>query len=124
MRLVTLNTWGLRGDWSARLHAFQDGFRALDGDIITRQETILTDEVDQVAEMAMGQMSRIASGSTGRLGERSPACGSSAARALSTVGKVLHRPRWRRVSVEDVAMMSPAPMRWISTCRWADSTRA
>jgi endonuclease/exonuclease/phosphatase family metal-dependent hydrolase len=51
MRLVTLNTWGMRGDWSARLRAFQDGFRALDADIITLQETILTDEVDQVAEM-------------------------------------------------------------------------
>src|SRR6185437_12257828 len=51
MRVVTLNTWGIRGDWTRRLMAFQDGLRALNPDIVTLQETVLTDEVDQAAEM-------------------------------------------------------------------------
>lgn len=51
MRLVTLNTWGMRGNWPARLTVLQDGFRALDPDIITLQETVLTNDVDQAADM-------------------------------------------------------------------------
>jgi endonuclease/exonuclease/phosphatase family metal-dependent hydrolase len=51
MRVVTLNTWGMRGDWTARLPVFRQGFRELDADIVTLQETILTGEVDQAAEM-------------------------------------------------------------------------
>jgi endonuclease/exonuclease/phosphatase family metal-dependent hydrolase len=51
MRLVTLNTWGMRGDWSMRLPTFRKGFRALDADIVLLQETILTDDVDQAADM-------------------------------------------------------------------------
>ena len=51
MRIVTLNTWGTRGDWPARLKVFQDGFAELGADVITLQETILTGEVDQAAAM-------------------------------------------------------------------------
>jgi endonuclease/exonuclease/phosphatase family metal-dependent hydrolase len=51
MRFVTLNTWGMRGDWAARLPVFRAGFRDLDADIITLQETILTADVDQAADM-------------------------------------------------------------------------
>lgn len=51
MGLVTLNTWGMRGDWPARPHVFRDGFQALDADIVTLQETVLTGEVDQAAQM-------------------------------------------------------------------------
>lgn len=51
MRFVTLNTWGMRGDWARRLRVFQDGFRALDADILTLQETVLTEEADQAAQM-------------------------------------------------------------------------
>lgn len=51
MRLVTLNTWGMRGDWAVRRTVFRDGFRALDADIVTLQETILTDDADQAADM-------------------------------------------------------------------------
>jgi exonuclease III len=51
MRLATLNTWGMRGDWEARLPVFRDGFRLLDADIVTLQETILTDDTDQAAEI-------------------------------------------------------------------------
>ena len=46
MRLVMLNTWGMRGDWGARLRVFHQGFQALDADIVTLQETILTERVD------------------------------------------------------------------------------
>jgi hypothetical protein len=34
-RFITLNTWGIRGDWAARLPVFQEGFRVLDADIVT-----------------------------------------------------------------------------------------
>jgi len=51
MRLATLNVWGTRGDWDARLPLFQKGFQELDADVLTLQETILTDEVDQVTAM-------------------------------------------------------------------------
>ena len=51
VRLVTLNTWGMRDDWATRLPMFRDGFRALDADIVTLQETILTDAVDQAADI-------------------------------------------------------------------------
>jgi endonuclease/exonuclease/phosphatase family metal-dependent hydrolase len=51
MRLATLNVWGTRGDWDARLALFHKGFRELDADVLTLQETILTDDVDQVTAM-------------------------------------------------------------------------
>jgi endonuclease/exonuclease/phosphatase family metal-dependent hydrolase len=41
----------MRGDWAARLPVFREGFRALDADIVTLQETILTDDADQAADM-------------------------------------------------------------------------
>ena len=50
MQVVTLNTWGTRGDWTRRLMAFQDGLRALDPDIVTLQETVLTDEAAGAGE--------------------------------------------------------------------------
>lgn len=54
MRFVTLNTWGMRGEWESRLPVFREGFRALDPDIVVLQETILTDHVDQAADMLGG----------------------------------------------------------------------
>lgn len=54
MRLVTLNTWGMRGDWAKRLRMFQEGFRALEPDVITLQETVLTEQINQAAEMLGG----------------------------------------------------------------------
>jgi hypothetical protein len=49
MRVVTLNTWGIRGDWEGRLSVLQEGFRELDADLVVLQETILTVETDQAA---------------------------------------------------------------------------
>ena len=51
MRVATLNTWGKRGKWEARLPVLREGFRELHADIVTLQETILTDHADQAAEM-------------------------------------------------------------------------
>lgn len=51
LRLVTLNCRGMRGDWAARRPVFQAGFRNLDADIVTLQETILQPGADQAAEM-------------------------------------------------------------------------
>ena len=51
IRVATLNTWGMRGDWKSRRRVFQEGFGELDADIVTWQETILTGEADQAAEM-------------------------------------------------------------------------
>lgn len=51
MRFVTLNTWGMRGDWATRQQVFREGFRILDADVLTLQETIVGDGVDQAVEM-------------------------------------------------------------------------
>lgn len=51
MRIVTLNTWGMRGDWPARSEVFRAGFAALDADVVLLQETIRTEDVDQAAGM-------------------------------------------------------------------------
>src|ERR1051326_4957567 len=51
LRVATLNTWGMRGKWEERLAVFREGFRELDADIVTLQETIRTEDTDQAAEM-------------------------------------------------------------------------
>lgn len=51
MRVATLNAWGMRGNWEARLPELRKGFRELGADIVTLQETIRTDDTDQAAEM-------------------------------------------------------------------------
>lgn len=51
MRIATLNCWGMRGDWAARLPVFEGGFRTVDPDIVTLQEMILTKETNQAADM-------------------------------------------------------------------------
>jgi exonuclease III len=51
VRLATLNVFGLSGNWSDRLVVLQSGFLALDADLVTLQETMVTEEVDQAAEI-------------------------------------------------------------------------
>jgi endonuclease/exonuclease/phosphatase family metal-dependent hydrolase len=51
MRLATLNTWGTRGDWNARRPTLTRGFAELSADLITLQETIVTDSYDQAREI-------------------------------------------------------------------------
>ena len=49
MRLATLNVFGLTGNWPNRLEVLRDGFFALNADLVTLQEAILSEEVDQAA---------------------------------------------------------------------------
>jgi endonuclease/exonuclease/phosphatase family metal-dependent hydrolase len=51
MRIATLNVWGTRGHWPARLAVLRQGFQTLDADIVTLQETILTENFDQAGEI-------------------------------------------------------------------------
>ena len=51
VRLATLNVFGLSGNWSDRLVVLRNGFLALDADLITLQETMVREEVDQAAEI-------------------------------------------------------------------------
>jgi exonuclease III len=51
MRLTTLNTWGIRGAWHARRPTLRRGFEELSPDLITLQETIVTDDYDQSREI-------------------------------------------------------------------------
>ena len=49
--VVTINTWGTCGNWPQRPGQLHSGFRGLGADVLTLQETILTDRVDQASEM-------------------------------------------------------------------------
>jgi exonuclease III len=49
VRLATLNVFGLSGNWSDRLAVLRNGFLALDADLVTLQETMVREEVDQAA---------------------------------------------------------------------------
>jgi exonuclease III len=51
MRVATLNVWGIRGDWPARLPLLRDGFAAIAADLVTLQETIRTGTQDQAREI-------------------------------------------------------------------------
>lgn len=51
MRIITLNTWGIRGDWPTRLMRMRDRFAQLSPDIVTVQETVLNSETDQAREI-------------------------------------------------------------------------
>jgi endonuclease/exonuclease/phosphatase family metal-dependent hydrolase len=51
LRAATLNTWGQRGNWEARLAVLREGFRELDADIVTLQETVRSDDTDRAADM-------------------------------------------------------------------------
>ncbi|HEX3592306.1 MAG TPA: endonuclease/exonuclease/phosphatase family protein [Pseudonocardiaceae bacterium] len=51
LRVATLNAWGVRGDWPGRGQKLVAGFAALDADLITVQEVIVTEDFDQVREM-------------------------------------------------------------------------
>jgi hypothetical protein len=51
VRLVTMNVWGMRGDWAARRAVLRDGFAALGPDEAVLQETVVRTNVDQVEEI-------------------------------------------------------------------------
>ena len=51
MRVLTMNLWGIRGDWEKRRAVLVDGLRDLQPDLVAFQESIVTDEYDQVADL-------------------------------------------------------------------------
>jgi endonuclease/exonuclease/phosphatase family metal-dependent hydrolase len=51
VRLATLNTWGTRGGWDVRRATLSHGFAELGADLLTLQETVVTDDYDQAREM-------------------------------------------------------------------------
>lgn len=51
MRLVSMNIWGVRGDWAARRDVLGAELRRLRPDLLTLQETILRDDYDQVRDV-------------------------------------------------------------------------
>src|SRR3954453_21600133 len=51
MDVATLNLWGHEGEWPRRRDALVSGFRALAPDLIALQETVVTDDTDQVREV-------------------------------------------------------------------------
>lgn len=51
LRIASLNMWGTRGDWPARRATFAEGFQRLAPDLLTLQETILTDPYDQARDL-------------------------------------------------------------------------
>jgi endonuclease/exonuclease/phosphatase family metal-dependent hydrolase len=54
VRVLTLNHWGMGGDWPARRAVLIDGLRELSPDLIAFQETVKTDEHDTAAELVGG----------------------------------------------------------------------
>lgn len=51
LRVATLNAWGIRDDWPERARKLGTGFAALDADVLSLQEVIVTEEFDQVREI-------------------------------------------------------------------------
>jgi endonuclease/exonuclease/phosphatase family metal-dependent hydrolase len=51
MRLLTMNIWADHGDWPARRDYLTDQITELSPDLLTLQETVRTDTVDQATEL-------------------------------------------------------------------------
>ena len=51
IRVATLNLWGRWGAWEHRRSALIGGFKALEPDLVALQESIRTDQYDQVADL-------------------------------------------------------------------------
>jgi endonuclease/exonuclease/phosphatase family metal-dependent hydrolase len=51
LRVLTLNVWGRGGVWADRRQVLIDGLRELRPDLLALQETIRTDDYDQVADL-------------------------------------------------------------------------
>ncbi|TYB68911.1 endonuclease/exonuclease/phosphatase family protein [Nonomuraea sp. PA05] len=51
MRVATLNLWARHGSWSRRRQLLIDGFRRLAPDLVALQESVVTDDYDQVIDL-------------------------------------------------------------------------
>lgn len=67
--MATLNTWGTRRDWHARLATMCTEFANIRADIITLQETVLTAEFDQTT-VILGDSYNLAQQSSRESGDR------------------------------------------------------
>jgi endonuclease/exonuclease/phosphatase family metal-dependent hydrolase len=67
-RVLTLNLWGIGGDWNARRQALRTGLRRLQPDLIAFQEAFKKDGRDSVAELLAGDY-QVAHQSSGLIGD-------------------------------------------------------
>ena len=51
MRMATLNVWNTSGDWDRRREVLAAGFAAMAPDLVTLQETVVTDAYDQALDI-------------------------------------------------------------------------
>lgn len=51
VRVLTLNLWGLHGNWDERRAVLVEGIRGLGPDLVAFQEAITDDGYDQVADV-------------------------------------------------------------------------
>ena len=56
LRIATLNIWGCHGDWPRRREVLRKGFAGLGADLVALQETVVTDEYDQVVDVFGGDL--------------------------------------------------------------------
>ena len=68
MRVLTLNLWGMGGDWPARRDVLAAGLRELRPGLIAFQEAVRTDAVDTAGEI-VGPEFELAHQTTGLLGD-------------------------------------------------------
>ena len=68
MRVLTLNLWGMGGDWEARRAVLAAGLRELRPDVVAFQEAVKTDSVDAVGEIVAPEF-RVAHQTRGLLGD-------------------------------------------------------
>jgi endonuclease/exonuclease/phosphatase family metal-dependent hydrolase len=51
IRVLTLNLWGLSGEWHRRRDALKEGLQTLRPDLVAFQEPVVTDDYDQVRDL-------------------------------------------------------------------------
>ena len=59
VRLLTLNLWGIEGDWAARRSVLKAGLRDLHPDAVVFQESIKTADYDQAKDLLSAEYTRI-----------------------------------------------------------------
>jgi endonuclease/exonuclease/phosphatase family metal-dependent hydrolase len=68
VRVLTVNHWGMGGDWAARRRVLTAGLRELAPDVIAFQETVKTDEHDTATEL-VGEGYHVVHQTNGLLGD-------------------------------------------------------
>ncbi|MDQ3937248.1 MAG: endonuclease/exonuclease/phosphatase family protein [Chloroflexota bacterium] len=55
LRILTLNLWGRGGIWEDRRPVLSDGLRQLQPDVVAFQESVVTQEYDQIRDLLKGE---------------------------------------------------------------------